>query len=336
MLRNALTSGLLAALLLCAATRVFAEDRVTFIPDSGGAPVTIVGTIREYGGQELIIQPAGKTPQSIPVSQIQNVETFYGPKYQLAISQFNEGNVETARQTFRQAMREESREWVQREQLSWIVRCEHRSGNLLGAALAFLQIVESDSDTQHWSAAPLQWYGTQIGASEQSQAKSWMAGRIAAEQLIGASWLLQDPTFGQPAERVLDELARNTNPKISQLARVQLWRLRFGPKLSDLTVAAWEHDVERMPESIQNGPRYLIGRAYLQRQEFRQAAAAFLWLPTVYDDHEPLAARACYEAAESLRRSGLTQEAENLYREVVARYAWTTEAKSARQNLAVQ
>ncbi|MCA9090409.1 MAG: hypothetical protein KDA90_17450 [Planctomycetaceae bacterium] len=314
---------------------VRAEDRVTFAKQPGAAPITIVGTILDYTGKEVTIRPQENIPQVIPVSQILRVQTYYSPDYQKAIDTLVAGDHLTAEPMFRAVLKGEGRPWVKREQLAWIMRCAYRRGALTEVASAFLELIASDPESQHWSMAPLIWAPVGLTVSQQAQAKSWMASGSPASQLIGASWMLQDGTFANAAKQVLDELARNTNEYIAQLARTQLWRLRLGTsEMSELTIEGWKRDLERIPEHLRAGPTYLIGLGYFQRQEYRAAAAEYLWLPTVYGENEPLAARACLEAAEALRRSGLTREAENLYREVVTRFPWSPGAAEARGRLA--
>lgn len=309
------------------------EDRVTFAPTPESPPITIIGTIRDYTGKQLVIQPANKVPQTLQAEQILSIETAYGPIFGEAVDLLNRGAVNAAEARFREALQQESRAWVQRELLAWIIRCRHRQGDLLAAAFDFLELTRSDPESQHWQLAPLCWYATSLTPGQTTQAKSWLAGEDPIARLIAASWLLTDVTFGKPAQSALDELARNTNSVIAQLARCQLWRTRFGPLLTERTLAAWEGDLERMPRFIQAGPRYLVGQGHLQRQDYRVAAACLLWIPTVTPELEPLSARATFEAAEALRRSGLTREALNLYREVLARYNWTLEAAEARERL---
>lgn len=326
-----LCGGLITLVVLASST--WADDRVTFAPEPGAAHITVIGDIKDYTGKVLQIQPRGTSPHSIPIDQIISIETFYAPPYRQGIALFDQGDIDAAEPLFDQALRTEGRPWVQREQYAWMMRCRHRRGDLSGVAEAFQKILATDAETRHWGMAPLIWSPTQLSTGQKAMAKTWLAGSFPPMRLIGASWLLDDPTFGEPARRGLDELARDTNPMVSQLSRIQLWRTQFATDLNGLTLAGWERDMEFVPSSLQAGPRYLIGRGYAQRQEYRQAAAAFLWLPVLYAEHEPLAAAACLEAGEALKRSGLTQEAENMYRELNIRYGWSPAARELRSRV---
>ncbi|MCA9080734.1 MAG: hypothetical protein KDA58_09260, partial [Planctomycetaceae bacterium] len=247
---------------------------------------------------------------------------------------FTAGETVSAEPAFRAVLQKENRIWVQREQRAWLMRCAYRRDDRSTAAAEFLEILKTDPQTTHWAMAPLIWHPVALSLGQQAQAKSWLVSSAVETQLLGASWLLQDPMYGKPAQRVLDELARNTNPVISQLARTQQWRIgSSGSDLNELMLDGWKRDLERLPEHLRAGPTMLIARGFAQLRDDRQAAAEYLWLPLVYADHEPLAARACLEAAEAFRRSGLTHEAENQYREVLARYPWSPMASEARSRL---
>jgi TolA-binding protein len=77
----------------------------------------------------------------------------------------------------------------------------------------------------------------------------------------------------------------------------------------------------------------VLGRGYTALQEHDRAAVCFLWLPLVDDHDTHLAARACVNAADSLKRIGQTAQAASLYREVRVRYAATPLAAEAAELL---
>jgi tetratricopeptide (TPR) repeat protein len=146
--------------------------------------------------------------------------------------------------------------------------------------------------------------------------------------------LLLDQQLGKSAGEKLDRLVRSPDRSVQSFARAQAWRLRL--VAGDMTpneLLNWREHVERMPEPLRGGPTYLIGRAASGRSDLEQAAADWLWLPLVYDDDEPLAARACYEAAQALEQLGRLDEAVPLYDEVMQRYGWSPFAGDARARL---
>ena len=115
------------------------------------------------------------------------------------------------------------------------------------------------------------------------------------------------------------------------MAQMQLWRLRLkknAPVDVD-EIERWQQLVEQLPIELRGGSYFVIGQAWKQRQEFDQAARAFLWLPLVYDTDRWLSARACFEAADSLNTLGDTPQAANLYSEVVFRFGDTRWGRDA-------
>ena len=147
--------------------------------------------------------------------------------------------------------------------------------------------------------------------------------------------LLFDPKYTETAQSELDRLARVGDPRVAALARTQLWRLRVAaPDVSDNELAGWEQTISQLPPELRAGPYFLLGRAAMQRSEYDRAAAAFLWLPTVYRDNEPLAAEAALNAVMALKRIGRLGEARMLLTELVNDYGWSAAAAEARGLLA--
>jgi len=119
------------------------------------------------------------------------------------------------------------------------------------------------------------------------------------------------------------------------LARAQLWRLRVpAADVTDNELASWETTISGLPPQLRAGPYYLLGRAALQRSEYDRAAAALMWLPTVYHENEVLTAQAAIDAATALQRIGRLSEARLLLEELTDDYGWSSAAGEARALLA--
>jgi tetratricopeptide (TPR) repeat protein len=318
-------------LTFCGSGDLSAQDRVTFRPRDDAAPITMSGEILEYTGRKLTIRPRDGAPHAIDAGNVVEVKTYYDPAHLEGLSLLNRGKVEEAREKFTEALKRDKRDWVSREILSWLVRCAYREGDMLGAIAYFREIVKSDPLTRHWGVAPLVWAPQSIGERLRTEGRRLLTGDRASDRLLGASLLLLDPDHGEAAERQIRNLSSETNPRISGLARAQRWRLILASRdVSENILASWKGQIDYLPEQIRGGPQYLVARGYEIRGEDRRAAAEYLWIPLVYSDHDPLAARALLDAAEASRRSGLTHEAEVLYRELLSRYPWSTEATSVR------
>lgn len=325
--------GLLIALLWgWLGSGLMAEDRVTLIPDGAVDPVILIGSVEEYTGRELVLKRPGiDTPNRYPASSIQSVVTWRSAIHEQGIAELLGGTSPQAEQSLLKALKDEPRDWMKREIISLLVRCAIRRGDWSTAATRFLQITNEDPATPHWNIAPIQWAPQAIGDGPKTLARSWLKEPNSPARLLAASWLLLDPVYGEAAEKQLDDLARDPNSSISNLARPQLWRVRLGLDLSEIEVQKWRTEVRRMPRSLRAGPQYLIGRGLLQRREPGAAAAEFLWLPQVYNDNEELSARALVDAAAALEKTGQTRAALALYDSVLARYPWSPGANEARQ-----
>jgi hypothetical protein len=195
-------------------------------------------------------------------------------------------------------------------------------------------LLKSDSKTRHFKLIPLDWASENVPPSLKNEAVTWLSEDSDAMHLIGASILLGDGKYGSVAESQLRELSSNPDRRIRGLARAQLWRVRLNNgKVGSLELQRWEDQVKSLPSQLRGGPYYLLGRGLLQRHENERAAMALLWVPLVYDHNPRLAARACFEAAEALRKMGQLDSALVLYNEVNTRFSKTSYALEAADRL---
>jgi len=323
----------IGSLLLLFTQALPAQDRVTFSPAENGGTVTAIGEVTEYTGRELVLKTINGTQHLSPESIIR-IETNSVPAYQKALIVFQSGETETAQTLFRNALNEEHRPWVQREIRSWLVKCSLRREDIPGALQEFHTILLSDPQTRFWGIAPLAWAPSAVSEDLRIELQPALKSPRETSRLLAASWLLLDPVQGEAAERVLLDLSRDINPILSAYSRIQLWRLSIGSRqVTEIMLADWRKEIDRLSPKLRSGPQYLLARGYEVRGDFRMAAAEAMWLPTVYADHEPLAARALFDAADGMTRSGLVDEALVLKQELMMRYAWSREASLTRSQL---
>jgi len=297
--------------------------------------VVLIGEIDDYLGDELTIRLKTTGPETVRAEQILEVETYYTPSHREGLELLDKGETEKALAALQAALKEENRRWVKREILAALVRGQTRRGDLLAATQTFAEILSTDPGTRHWSVAPLAWAPTAVGVPLKAQARQWLAGEHAGLKLIGGSLLLLDPVYGEAAQRELTDLSRSPQRPLAPLARAQMWRVRFqGKALTETELARWRTEIQYLPKPLRAGPQYLLARGYLSRNALRDAAAEFLWLPTVYADLEHLSARALWDAAAALRESAAETESTVLLRELIDRFPWSTEAAEARGLLA--
>ena len=308
-----------------------AEDRVTLIPEGAVDPVVLIGSVEDFTGEELVIRRNGvASADRFSASTIQSVQTWKSAVYEQGVAELQAAETPAAEQSLLKALREEPRDWVKREILSMLVRCAIRQGDWGTAGTRFLQITNQDPKSPHWNIAPILWAPQPLGDHQKTLARAWINEPNSPTRLLAASWLLQDPVYGEAAEKKLDDLARDANGIVASLARSQLWRMRLGLELSELEIHKWQHEVRRMPRELRAGPQYLVGRGFLQRSEPGAGAAELLWLSMVYVDNEDLSARALVDAAGALEKTGQSQAAISLYSRIIERFAWSPWANEAR------
>jgi len=145
--------------------------------------------------------------------------------------------------------------------------------------------------------------------------------------------LLLDTSYADVTRSTLRRLARSGDPMIASLATAQLWRLSMTTGVSLNELARWQMDIEAMPFAARAGPYFVLGRALAQESEYHQAAAAFLWLPTVHRENESLTSQSTVNAGSALLRVGRADEARSLWQEVTEGAGWTLAAAEARSLL---
>ncbi len=157
--------------------------------------------------------------------RILGIETTYHPAHAAGSKLLEERRFDEADEQLRVALDAEQRRWVRREILALIVRADLGSGRRSAAGNAFLKLVESDPTTPWFRLIPLWWTAGSPPAEARLSAREWLRDAPECPRLLGASLLLDDPTFTVEAENALRLLARSDDPRFQALATAQLWRL---------------------------------------------------------------------------------------------------------------
>ena len=329
-LRNRwLTVLSIAIVLIALSATARAQDRVVLQLKDSSSRIALRCSIIEYTGEQITVRMRPNAPEkSYPAEQVVEIQTYYNKDHQRGLNELKSFQTADAVKSLEKAMRSEPRSWVRRDILALLVRAALRQGDYTAAGSRFLLLIKSDATTRHFKLIPLIWAAEELNEDEKSSARVWLDGTETAAQLIGASLLMNDRQQGKSAEAKLKQLKTTHDHRVRDLARIQLWRLKLrASEISRIQLDLWERDIQRISDDIRGGPYFLLGRGYQIRQEFDQAAASFLWVALVFDHDHRLAARACVEAAASLRRIGQTKQALTLYREVALRYRETEFAR---------
>jgi len=311
-----------------------AEDRVTVRTETGSGQAVLTGTVMDWNGERLRMK-AGDDVREFDASRVADVVSPRLATHVVGLKSLSEGRADEAHASLTKALSEEPRQWMRREVLASIVRADLAREDRAAAGKDFLALLDSDPKTRHFNLIPLDWETNAPKAGLSSAARGWMQGNASeAAKLLAASVLLFDSNASKDAVETLDRLARSSNVKIYTLARAQLWRQQVARGTVPAgEIERWEDRINDIPEPLRGGAYYQIGQGWAGRGDPERAAAAFLWLPLVYDADGGLAASAAVLAAEELTKFGRTADAVQLYREVLARFPQTAAAGHAKAQL---
>jgi tetratricopeptide (TPR) repeat protein len=306
-----------------------AQDTVYFSKNGGRAKAT--GRIADYGGQGLSLELPGGRTLTYPASEVAEIQTKFTAEQTAGDLAFRERRWKDALTQYQKAMETEQRRWVRRQLVARWVECYQALGEPDRAGEAFLLLLRDDPQTPYFDCIPLAWLPRQTDPRTEQLAGQWMARPEPAAVLLGASHLL---TTSQRAAALaqLKKLTAGSDKQTALLAAAQLWRTELG-RADDAALDRWNRAVENLPEPLRAGPCYVLGSARLQRQQYPQAALAFLHLPILHPQHRALSAQALLDAGAATEHFD-RPAAVRLYRELLHDYPdQQRPAAEARQRL---
>lgn len=306
---------------LLGVSHLLAQDHVVLQGDGQSSRLVLPCQILDYTGEKLSAQLKSGVRKEYPADQVLEVRTDWLDAHERGRKLLAERKPSDATKSLQEALVAESRPWVRREILALLIRCALRQGDRVTASARFLSLSESDPKTRHFGLIPLVWASESVNQAAKSQAREWLTKESDIPKLLGASFLLDDPQFGESAARELGVLQRSVHESVRQLAQAQSWRSKLRLlEFSEIDLQRWDSRIREMPVSLRAGPSYLLGRGWAMRREHDRAATALLWLPLMDDGDPRLTARAGVEAADSLKRIGQTDAARRLLEEMAARF----------------
>jgi tetratricopeptide (TPR) repeat protein len=310
-----------------------AEDTVVVSAGRGGGQLRLTGRILEYNDQELRIELSGERVRTFPATDVLSVATEYGPHYHAALTACEEGRHDAALLAFRQALQSEPRQWVRQQIVAHMIRCHLWLGQWGQAGEQFLLLLSQYPHTRHFDCIPLAWLPRQPAPTLEQAARQWLKQPQPAAQLLGASHLLVTADAQAAMDRLV-QLASHPEQRIAQLATAQTWRMALA-RADEEQIAKWERTVAAMPEGLRAGPYYLLGAAWMRRQQWESASLAFLRVAILYPHQRALAAQALLDAGRCLEQLDQKPAARRLYEEILRDHAAESRvASEARVRLA--
>jgi tetratricopeptide (TPR) repeat protein len=300
--------------------------------DAARGESRMTGVILSYTGDELQLQTPGGRVVNIPSDRVVHVESTWTDEQVRGDTLLGEHKWSEAIDSYRRAFPTERRPWVKNMIRAGILVCHRNLGQFEEASVQFLFLIESDPDTPFYDLIPLAWRPNEPSTSFARRASKWAKSTespVAA--LIGASWLLST-SQRSAAMAALQRLSTHPDRRIAQLAITQLWRTQIASATPE-QVDGWQAVVRQVPQPLQAGPYFVVGRAWAKQERHEQAALAFLRIPILYPVQRELAAESLWEAAGQLKRVGSLDEAAGLYRELVVAFPESPYADAARDEL---
>ncbi len=310
--------SILGILLASTAT---ADDIVIYSSGQNGEKQSkVIGEIIDFKGDGLSILRPGGREQSIPASKVIKIESKWLPQHVAADKLFATRKFAEAHAKYREAEKNESREWVRRKIKARQVWCSSALGKIEQACTEWVTIFASDRTTQYFDAIPLAWETHEPTQQFQLRAKSWLDdGSVPVLNLIAASWLLSTSERSR-ALAELEALSSSADTRVAHLADAQRWRTELVTVKSN-DVASWKKQVQRMPRLVRGGPSFMLGQAMSRLKMHEEAALTFMKVPIFHKLDHRLVGSSLHYAAGQLEQLGRASEAIGLYREVVSDYA---------------
>lgn len=311
------------------------NDEVVRRGSTAGSRITIRCEIIDYTGRFLTARKqTGDQLMQIRSSDVITIRTAQTEEHKNGIKAFDAGKTQEAETQLSEAVKVEPRIWMRRQILTLLIRCALKRNDYITAGTRFQLLFESDPETSHLNLVPLLWDESAADGETRSVAIGWLKDPAPMTKLMGASHLFFDPGYSETVMEVLNELARTPGEGISQLATWQRRRLRIRSReVSAIDIERWESQIEKLDPSLRPGPYFILGQAWLVRQDFEMAAATFLKVPLIHDSENPVSALSLLSAGRALSRIGLQGDAAQLYSEVLSRYSYAAVAGEAREEL---
>lgn len=285
--------------------------------DKPGETLERRGVIHNWRGIELEMETSGTT-RRVSNDDIVEVRTIWPEPWTEAELLIRQRRFGAAVDPLQQALAEETRPWAQAILRERLIRIHDLLGQPEPAAEQFLQLLADDPETRLFAAIPLAWNSVTVSARLQQASEKWMASRIPAVRLMGASWLLGTPQRDQ-ATVVLKELSLDIDSKIAHLATAQLWRTEWISADAQM-LGRWEQQIERMPGAIRPGPLTQFAAAQERLELFDQAIISLMKVPILYPENLVQSLASLERAAGLLSKQNREQEAARVRAEMSASF----------------
>ncbi|MDA7858378.1 tetratricopeptide repeat protein [Mariniblastus sp.] len=307
------------------ASAIGQTDTVVTRRKDGAPTVNRKGTITQWIGDSLTINSNG-VERKIDNDSIIKIETEWGDNYKLGMQELNSGNPSFAIVQFEEALTNETRPWAKLIIRAHLIEAYQSIEKYADAIRHFQTILREDPQTRFLPLAPICW--TSSGTVMADITSRLGNSRDSFLQLIGASWMLANRQRNAGIE-ILQTLSEDIDPRIKNIAIVQLWRTRLN--VTDKQVKPWEKTILGLPREFRAGPYLVLAEAQSRVGQTQPAIANLMRIPILFPEQKSLVAAALYRAGNLLENQGKSDLAQSILNELVTLYPQTIWAKQINQ-----
>ncbi len=330
MFRNVSTLLWIAFLLTGNGTIGSGQDLITIVDDKSGVVSQFQGQVLSWDSEKLKYVNSGQD-REIPARRVSRIDYAKTPEQQQADQYFASAQFDQASLVCEQAIARESRPWVIEDIRALKLQCAAATGNVEQAVVEFLEILKLSPKTRFLHLMPLAWHSSQrAGGSLALELRNWLDRDDPVRGLIGASWLLMSDA--EQATKRLRELQIAGDSQMAQLAAAQLWRDEL-ITADENELRRWQASIDRMPESIQAGPRYLVAVVQKRLAPGENSAVALLQIPILFPEQYQVAGEALGEAYSLLKALGRNDDAAIVSRELHQKFGFSASALRSQNSM---
>lgn len=330
LLRHILFLSWIALLLAGDAAITSAQDFITTVDERTGAVSRFQGQVISWDSERMTYVTSGRE-REMSSRRVSRIDYPMSIEQQQADQYFASAQFDQASLACEQAIAKESRPWVVEEIRAQKLQCAAATGNVEQSVIEFFEIRKLSPKTRFLHLMPLAWHtGQRANGALALEFRKWLEQDDPVRGLIGASWLLiTDPV---PATNRLRELQNSSDSQIAQLAVTQLWREEL-ITAGESDLRRWQTMIDRMPESIQAGPRFLKAVVQKRIAPGENSVIGLLQVPILFPEQYQVAGEALSEAYSLLKTLGRDDEAAIVARELQQKFGFSAAALRSKNTM---
>lgn len=293
-------------------------DQVILKPKGAARPRILQGAIADLKGHSVILRQNDGQVEVVVLRDVHRIEFSKSVDYETGLQAMQQRKWLEAIKSLTAAHREERRPWVRREILGAMAQCYRARREFAECLRTVEQILADDPSSRHVLSLPLVWDERLPAAQRYSADVAQLRSKSLAERLTAASALLSTEEHRRQATATLQSVRKESDLTMSQLAELQLWRLKLiePEKLAALEVEDWQRRLKELDRRVRSPGEFLAGRALMQLHENDRAITCLLWMPLMEPWDPPTTAASLTDALTLFEQSGRSAEGQRLLPEL--------------------